>query len=307
MLTRHFALVAVALLVPAVDLHAQTTPAVAPTAARDTAAKQPQARAPKSQPFGAAAFERSSGTTMRWLGMAGFFINSRGTTLMVDPVLEGFDLPLLIQIPIAVKDVARVDAVLVTHSDNDHYSVPTCRDLAPVTRAFHSTKYVASLMTTGGLTSTGHDIGDAFTVGPVRVTVTPADHDWQNSFPATRTREFKKEDSAGFWIETPDGTIWAPGDSRLIPAHHLHMATPDALLFDFSDSEFHFGLQGAVQMANAYPDTPLLLYHWGSVDAPGMAPFNGDPKTLYSLVKNPGRIVVLAPGEAYTLRRLRKS
>ena len=162
-------------------------------------------------------------------------------------------------------------------------------------------------MTTAGLASTGHDINDVFAVGPVRVTVTPADHDWQNSFPAARTRVWKKEDSAGFWIETPDGIIWAPGDSRLIPAHHLHMPTPDALLFDFSDSEFHFGLQGAVQMANAYPDTPLLLYHWGSVDAPGMSPFNGDPKTLAALVKNPGRIVILAPGEAYTLRRLRKS
>jgi hypothetical protein len=33
----------------------------------------------------------------------------------------------------------------------------------------------------------------------------------------------QKEDNAGFWIETPDGTIWAPGDSRLIPEHHPKM------------------------------------------------------------------------------------
>ena len=66
----------------------------------------------------------------------------------------------------------------------------------------------------------------------------------------------------------PDGTIWAPGDSRLIREHHLTMPAPDAMLFDFSDSEWHFGLAGAVEMANAYPLTPLLLYHWGSVDAP---------------------------------------
>ena len=30
-------------------------------------------------------------------------------------------------------------------------------------------------------------------------------------------------------------------------------------------------------MANAYPDTPLLLHHWGSVDAPDFSPFNADP------------------------------
>ena len=55
-----------------------------------------QARAPKTQPFGGAAFGPSDGTTLRWLGMAGFLINSRGTTIMVDPLLEGFDMPIMI-------------------------------------------------------------------------------------------------------------------------------------------------------------------------------------------------------------------
>jgi hypothetical protein len=39
-----------------------------------------------------------------------------------------------------------LDAVLVTHSVNDHYSLPTCCDLAGVIREYHSTQYVASLM-----------------------------------------------------------------------------------------------------------------------------------------------------------------
>jgi len=98
-----------------------------------------QARAPKTQPFGGAAFDPSDGTTLRWLGMAGFLINSRGTTIMVDPLLQGFDMPIMIDMPIAAEDVPKLDAILVTHSDNDHYSVPTCRALAPITRAYHST------------------------------------------------------------------------------------------------------------------------------------------------------------------------
>jgi L-ascorbate metabolism protein UlaG (beta-lactamase superfamily) len=61
---------------------------------------------------------------------------------MVDPLLEGFDMPLLVTFPIASKDVPRLDAVPVTHSDNDHYSVPTNKALASVTRTFHSTHYV---------------------------------------------------------------------------------------------------------------------------------------------------------------------
>ena len=144
---------------------------------------QRQARAPETQRFGVEAFEASDGTVLRWLGMAGFLINSRGTTVMIDPLLGGFDMPVMIEFPITADDVPKLDAVLVTHSDNDHYSVPTCRDLARVTGEYHSTQYVASLMKQQGLPAYGHDIGERFAIGPVGVQVTPADHAWQNESP----------------------------------------------------------------------------------------------------------------------------
>src|SRR4051812_43462431 len=99
-----------------------------------------QARAPQTQPFGAEAFQPHDQTVLRWLGMAGFLLNSRGTTLMIDPLLGGFDMPVMIDFPLAPDAVPALDAVLVTHSDNDHYSVATCRQLAPVTAGFHSTQ-----------------------------------------------------------------------------------------------------------------------------------------------------------------------
>ena len=80
---------------------------------------QKQARAPQTQPFGADAFAPLDGTVLRWLGMAGFLLNSRGTTLMIDPLLRDFDMPVMIEFPIATEAVPRLDAVLVTHSDND--------------------------------------------------------------------------------------------------------------------------------------------------------------------------------------------
>ena len=86
------------------------------------------------------------------------------------------------------------------------------------------------------------------------------------------------------------------------------MSQMDAILFDYSeDAEFHLGLDGSVRIANAYPDTPLILGHWGTVDAPDFSPFNGDPKNLISRVVNPGRIQVLAPGQPFTLKRIRKA
>lgn len=270
-----------------------------------TTEKKYQAKAPPTQPFGKEAFGKSGNTTLRWLGMAGFSINSRGTTFMIDPLLGGFDMPVMINFPIKAKEVPHLDAVLVTHSDNDHYSKPTCDDLKLVTNAFHSTIYVDSLMKNRGLPSHGHNIGGVFNIGAVKVRLTPADHAWQNAYPdMNEGRHWKQEDCAGFWIETPDGNIWATGDSRLMP-EHLKMPTPDAILFDFSDSEWHFTLEGAVKLANAYPNTPLLLHHWGSVDAPDFPPFNGDPEKLKKLVNNPQRVVILAPGEPYTLKKLR--
>jgi L-ascorbate metabolism protein UlaG (beta-lactamase superfamily) len=268
--------------------------------------KEFQAKAPPTQSFGKEAFEESDSTTLRWLGMAGFLINSRGTTIMIDPLLGEFDMPIMIEFPIKASEVPSLDAVLITHSDNDHYCRQTCSNLKSVTKEFHSTIYVDSLMKKQGLPSFGHNIGDSFNIRELKVTLTPADHAWQNTFPEMNEgRYWNQEDCAGFWIDTPDGSIWATGDSRLMP-EHLKMPTPDAILFDFSDSEWHFTLEGAVKLANAYPETPLLLHHWGSVDAPDFPPFNGDPEELRKLVDNPERIVLLAPGEPFTLKKINK-
>jgi len=47
-------------------------------------------------------------------------------------------------------DVPRLDAVLITQSDNDHHSIPKNLDLKTVTKALHSTKYVDSFMKAKG-------------------------------------------------------------------------------------------------------------------------------------------------------------
>lgn len=166
-----------------------------------------QAKAPAPQFFGAEAFQSQENTTVRWLAGAGALINCRGTILMIDPVLKGFDMPLLVEAPVKTEDVPHVDALLITHSDNDHFSWDTCRDLAPVCDSCHAPRYVAGLAAKLGLPSTGHEINDTFSVGPLNVTLTPADHAWQNAFPGAADRVFQKEDFCGFWLDTQDGTI----------------------------------------------------------------------------------------------------
>ena len=46
--------------------------------------------------IGPEAFGRIDYTEIRWLAGGGAMINSRGTVIMLDPVLEGFDMPLIL-------------------------------------------------------------------------------------------------------------------------------------------------------------------------------------------------------------------
>ena len=258
-----------------------------------------------TQHFGKEAFVPSNQTVIRWLGNAGFFINSRGTCIMVDPLLIGFDMPLLIEPPILPEEVPALDAILITHSDNDHFSIPTCEQLAAVCQEYHSTLYVDSSMKHLRLPSFGHSLTDTFQIKDIAVSLTPVWHTWQNEFGGF-DHVFQREDYCGFLIQTADGLVWAPGDSRFLPKF-LRLPTPDVIFFDFSDDGWHIGLDNAVKVANAYPDAQLLLSHWGTVDAPGMKPFNADPKDLEGRIVNPERIHVLAPGETFVLNATQKN
>ena len=217
------------------------------------------------------AFGPCTGTEITWLGGAGILLNVRGTTLLIDPLLTGFDMPTLFDCPLRPEQVTHLSAVLVTHIDGDHFSRETCQALL------------------------------GFSVNAqVRVTLTPAKHNWQQGLPEFSFRTWKEEDYCGFLLDTPDGRIWLPGNSRLLESH-LHMDSPDTILFDFSDNDWHIGLENAIRLANAYPKSRLVLIHWGTVDAPDMTPFNANPRDLYERIMNPDRICLLWPGEPMAL------
>ena len=251
-------------------------------------------------PVDACAFGPQEATTVTWLGGAGLLINARGTRIMIDPLLEGFDMPVVFEAPIAPADVPALDAVLLTHIDNDHFSRPTCHDVAGVCPAYHAPQYVAEVAREEGLPGIGHDIDETFTVGSMTCYLTPAWHNWQNDSKKWAYREWKREDYCGYWLDTPDGTIWLPGDSKLLP-EHLEMSAPKMILLDFSDNEWHITFEGAVKLANTYPNAQLLCIHWGTVDAPDWSTFNGDPRALAAAVANPERVLAPLPGEAVTL------
>ena len=248
------------------------------------------------------AFDDNNETAIYWMGNASIFINSHGTDLMIDPLLEGFDMKLLIDMPLNQRDIPKLDALLITHDDNDHFSRGFINDTKAVCKSYHAPKYVAGLINELGVSATGHDINESFEVNDLKITLTPAEHNWKNGSKKYQFREWKLEDYCGFYIETRDGSIWTPGDSKLLESQ-LHMPNPDVILLDFADNSWHITFDGAVKLANTYPNAELILIHWGSVDAPQMNTFNGDPIELAKKVTNPERIHALAPGEKFVLKK----
>ncbi|MBR0420772.1 MAG: MBL fold metallo-hydrolase [Erysipelotrichaceae bacterium] len=262
-----------------------------------------QTKPEKTIYFNQEAFEKTNDTQIRWLGNAGALINSRGTTIMIDPILSGFDMPLLIDMPIKEEDVPHLDGMLITHCDNDHFCTECQMKLKGKVDSYHTTKYVASLFKERmDIDAGGYEIGESFEINDVTVTLTPADHDWQNYSEKHHTREFEKRDYCGFYLETQDGTIWAVGDSRLLHIQLL-MKQPDVILLDFSDSKWHIGFENAVTLCNTYPDSVIIPWHWGSVDAENWKEFNGDPWELKKHINNPERLMILNPGEVYSLKK----
>lgn len=261
-----------------------------------------QAMAAPTQHIENEAFNKIQHTEIRWMGNASMMINSRGTNIMIDPLLEGFDMPLLIDMPIMPRDIPQLDALLITHIDNDHFSKPTCKDVLDVCKSYHAPQYVAQVMNEEGIPGIGHNIGDTFYVNEIKITLTPTCHNWQQFSSKYNYREWKEEDYCGYWIETEDGIIWLPGDSKLLDSH-LNMPSPDMIFFDFCDNEWHITLDGAIKLANTYPKADLVCIHWGCVDAPDFSPFNGNPENLIEHIINPDRLKVLAPGEPLVLTK----
>ena len=87
--------------------------------------KSGQAMPEKTVQVSQKAFDKIEHTEVYWLGNSSILINSRGTIILIDPILDGFDMPLLIDMPIDSKKIPQVDALLISHIDNDHLSFET--------------------------------------------------------------------------------------------------------------------------------------------------------------------------------------
>ncbi len=206
--------------------------------------------------------------------------------------------PFKIDLPIQAKDIPRVDAVLYTHADMDHFAIPTAETLQRMHKPlFVGTPPVVEKLKEIGVAEeqikTARDFS-TIKIGDVEIEVSPALHDYPNG-------GWQRGDACGYVFRTPDGSVWHPGDTRLID-ELKQIKDIDVLLFDVADVTAHLGPEGSAALAMTCGAKVLFAYHYGTYEMPPGTWGGCDPEDCSDAVK--GLLAdfrVLNPGELLRL------
>ena len=258
-------------------------------------------------PIGLDLLQQKERTFTAWLGMAGVLDNTRATVILIDPLISlksnsetlvseaGY--PLKVPLPIQAGDLRRVDAVLYTHADDDHIGRVTIKTLAQQTQCiFIAPPPVAKIIQEEGVPSERIHLARDFEtlrVGQAEITITPALHDWQEVNP------WQRGDCCGYLVKTPDGSIWHPGDTRLID-ELLDFKNVDVLFFDIAAVNSHLGPEGSARLGASSGARVMIAYHYGTFDLPPGSFANCDPQDALPFVEGMAApLLQLNPGEPF--------
>lgn len=254
-------------------------------------------------------FSQRDNTLVTWLGMAGAMINARGTILLIDPLLSASEENgrlhsetgywLTVPPPIYAQDIPRANVVMYTHADEDHIGKQTARILSQLPGIrFLAPPPVIEVLIEAGVTPeqciTARD-WEIHKFGEAEVTITPALHDWQEANP------WQRGDCCGYRINTTDGSVWHPGDTRLID-DLLTVKDVDVLFFDVAAVPSHLGPEGSAQIARSSGAKKLIAYHYGTFDLPPGSFATCDPRDALPFVQGlQAKLLILNPGEVVSV------
>lgn len=200
-------------------------------------------------------------------------------TVIIDPFLTGN--PAACTTP---DCITRADAVVVTHDHGDHLgdAFAIAKKTGAVLFGIHE---IAIMAADEGIEAEGMNIGGSVERDGITVHMVPAWHSCE------------KGDPAGVVIELDGKTIYHAGDTGLtydmkIIGEFFH---PDLSFLPIGD-RYTMGPPSAAKAVEFIGTKKVIPVHYGTFPA-----VDADPEEFKRLVGNLAEVIILKPGETYTL------
>ena len=216
-----------------------------------------------------------------WLGHAAWRFTGKTATVVVDPYLE--ENPAA---PLKVKDLKKVDVVLVSHDHFDHFG-----DAPALCKKTGATLVATYEVATGAaeehkIKAEGMNLGGTIEVAGVKVHMTIAFHT-------------SAKGHANGWVIEMDGVrIYHSGDTCLFGDMKLigEIFKPDLACLPIGD-RFTMGPPSAARAVDLIRPRTVIPMHYDTW--PVIAQ---DPEKWKAMVGSAAEVVVLKPGESYEVR-----